>query len=132
MPVIIDAGAYTDEAQYLASVKKTEFFHLDAPQHFHTTRLTINHRLEPEQEKYCDWLKRIGVGSEIHFDARVFIPEKICVNDRNALIDFVFDRRVLLNPLKFGNELRGCAILCPTNEQVFEVNDLIMVNLTTI
>lgn len=119
----------SEEAQFVASIKNTEYFDTTKPDHFRTTRLTINNRIEPDQDEFKNMVKLIGVAATNDLYGSVHIPPPLCTDNIQSAIDFVFDRQTLANPLNddVAKNLKGCAILCPTNDEVFRVNDTIMV-----
>jgi len=128
MPVVTGQGMNSSAAQNTASIKNTPWFDKAEEFHFHTTRLTINNRLVPGQEDYRLFCKQIGTGFVRDPYNRVQIPEQICVANQKDLFDFVFPQEALANPMEKGDLLTGCAVLCPTNAQMFEAANYLRVN----
>jgi hypothetical protein len=128
MPVLVGYGLFAMQAQFIASIKNSVFFDVQQPYHFVTKRLKINVRLDPTQVQFRGELKQIAVAANSDCDGNVLVPAAIRVNNIQELISFVFDRDALSDPIGHGNTLNGCAILCPINEEMFHVNDRIMVN----
>lgn len=108
--------------QICASVKNSQLF-----RYFQTRRLKCNQRLLPGQEHFRLWLKRIGTGLLNAIDDCVIIPANMCLYNRYDLLDFVFPKDILDDPLANWESLRGRAILCPTNAETFEFINMIMV-----
>lgn len=120
MPPVVAGGTYMD--QICASVKNSPLF-----RHFTTRRLKCNLRLLPGQQYFRLWLKRLGTGLLNGLDDCVVIPEKMCLYNRYDVIEFVFPKDLLEQAIARWEELKGRAILCPTNLETFELIELIMV-----
>uniref|UniRef100_A0A183BNP0 ATP-dependent DNA helicase n=1 Tax=Globodera pallida TaxID=36090 RepID=A0A183BNP0_GLOPA len=122
-PVIL-GGGHLDQLD--ASVKNSILF-----KHFTTRRLVANHRLQAGQQRYRDFIKRVGIG--IINDNRQFIklPVTMVEPDREKLLKATFPDELLKDPLDNWEELAGRAILCPLNRETFELNDIIMDQLET-
>lgn len=108
--------------QYVASVKNSFLF-----KNFVTMRLTENQRLNPGQERYSNFLKKVATGLLNDPEDRVQIPKDICLPSREELINFVFPDKILQDPINNWRDLSGRAILCPINADVFNYNYTIMV-----
>ena len=121
------AGKDKHEVQRLASIKNWKYFNGTDPHQFRVTRLRINNRLEPGQEKYRAFLKVIGAGlhTDNYHEEHVQVPKELQAHSREEIIKFVFED-MLDRPLEYGEELCGRAILCITNEDAFKLNQLLM------
>lgn len=124
MPVVMGA---TEHHQFLASVKNSELF-----SDFQTIRLRNNYRLAPGQQKYQRFLKRVGTGVINDINNMVQLPKSMCLEDENQLIDFVFPKQLLKDPLNNWQELADRAILSPLNSRTFVLNNTILVLLASI
>nr|CAD2192831.1 unnamed protein product [Meloidogyne enterolobii] len=119
MPVVVGGNSLQ---QFDASVKNVELF----KKNFVTRKLHKNQRLEKGQEQYRQFLKCVGTGVLNDEEDRVRIPAKMHTNSKEELIDFVFPHELLDNSVAQWKEICGRAILCPLNNETFEINNIIM------
>ncbi|XP_022024062.1 uncharacterized protein LOC110924353 [Helianthus annuus] len=111
--------------------------------HLTVYRLTENMRIESlsttstigaQLQNFSEWLQRIGDGKEGLFvdfaesDIRkIEIPPEFILKEPNDglqnLISFIYDAQLLANPSPAAISER--AIICPKNDTVYEINDLV-------
>ena len=114
-------------AQFNASIKNHKYFNGQHQHQFQTTRLTINNRIEPNQESFKDYLRMIGAGIKtMNFKERVVVPKNLQVLSIQALANFVFPPAAIKNPLNNLNVLKEAAILTPLNEEALKINDILL------
>jgi len=112
----------SDHAQYQASIKTHPLFTgIGTNYKFEKHRLTINKRLEGEEtiarDRYRAFLKHIGTGintNDYTFRERVKLHKDWVVEKMDDVKRFVFGE--FLKKADY-RELRGRAILCPTNKE---------------
>ena len=99
------AGKDKHEVQRLASIKEWKYFNGTDPHQFRVTRLKINNRLEPDQEKYRTFLKVIGEGllTNNYHEEHIQVPRELQAYSREEIIKLVFEVKILHNK-KFLNE----------------------------
>jgi hypothetical protein len=125
MPVEEGAG---ELGQIAASIHESPLFR----NNFKTLRLRENMRVKPGQKEFVEQLDAIGNGRNFEKDKNGDPTPYISVHKQNLatsldeLIRWTFPERALKNPLKYATELCGNAILCPTNDAVFRINDYIL------
>jgi PIF1-like helicase len=86
-------------------------------------RLSVNMRAAPEEQQFADWLLRLGDGALGKEDApavegRIRIPEECLLE--GSLIDHVYGQVIDVANI---NQYADSAILCPKNEECFQLND---------
>jgi hypothetical protein len=120
LPVVKGGDIY---AAYFASVKTMDFF---IRNQVALHRLTRNQRLRPGQEEYNKKLKIWGTGVGRHNGIWEKIDPSMHVETLAQLIQFVY-RDAIKDPINHLEEIKGSAILCPLNDEVFEINELLLV-----
>jgi hypothetical protein len=110
-------------AAYAASVKTMDIYERNQVS---LHRLSKNQRLRPGQEEYNKKLKIWGTGVGRQNGIWEKIDESMWVEKLPDLIRFVF-RDAILDPMKNIDDIKGSAILCPLNDEVFEINDMLLV-----
>jgi hypothetical protein len=120
LPVVKGGDIY---AAYFGSPKTMDFF---TRNQVAIHRLTRNQRLLPGQEEYNKKLKIWGTGVGRHNAIWEKIDPSMHVNTLGELIQFVF-RDGIKDPMNNLKEIQGSAILCPLNDEVFEINEMLLV-----
>ena len=113
-----------DELSQISSVdlclKRSELW-----QHFTRFRLIQNLRALPEEIIFKDWLMRIGDGIEPTINGKYLtrVPDNTLVAEGSNLITAVYGEPPLTREYLAHNNV---AILCPTNKDSLEINDVIL------
>jgi hypothetical protein len=136
MPVIPGG----DEAkQFARSVKSSQLYRLlniiiiwlkNYFSLFKNHRLTINKRLtnsDKKTKKYARFLDKLATGVTTDGFDKIKIPRSIAMEKEEDIIDFVFPKAAMIDPIKYIDQLSGSALLCPTNEECFRINNSLMV-----
>lgn len=114
-------------AQFNASVKNNKYFTGQHQCQFQTTRLTINNRIEPNQETFKDYLRMIGAGIQTkNFKERIQVPKNLRLPSIADLAAFVFPPTAIRDPLNNLDVLKEAAILTPLNEEAVRINNMLL------
>jgi len=114
LPVVKGSGI----DQINACIKRSRSFRL-----FKCFNLRANMRVAPDEVQFLDFLNRVGDGTNMDpVTKKVTLDEELIVSDQESLIDFVFPRQLLMNPVTHSEELRHGAILAPRNIEVENIN----------
>lgn len=106
------------EASVLMCLKNSELW-----PHFRRLALVENVRADPNEREFKNWLMEIGDGRSQIYDGQnlIRLPDRVVCRDN--LIDDVFGRGMI--NLNEENRLNN-AILCPTNKDSLEINEVIL------
>lgn len=109
------------EASILMSLKKSSLWPV-----FNPMALVENLRADANEREFKDWLLDIGNGRSHRYDGEhmIRLPDRVVC--RGSLIDEVFGPGQLV--LDDQNRLNN-AILCPTNKDSLEINEVILARL---
>lgn len=61
---------------------------------------------------------------------RIEVPQSLTMHDRNAIMDFVFPPAAMTDPITYVDHIKGSALLCPTNDETFNMNNDLLVENT--
>jgi hypothetical protein len=114
-----------NNAAFFASAKNLDYF---TRKMVRIHRLTINHRLQEDEQQYLKQLKCYGTGVGRQQNLFVPIKEEMWKPDEAELIQFVF-QDALSKPVVNYKEVKGAAILCPLNDDCFRINNILLVHL---
>lgn len=83
-------------------------------------------RTDPSEQELRDWLLQIGNGSlaKNSGEHKIEIPSKIVAAELNEIIDFCYPPELFTSPLENNRSIAENALLCPTNVDVEEINDI--------
>ena len=106
------------EASVLMCLKNSELW-----SHFRRLALVENVRADPNEREFKNWLMEIGDGRSHIYDGQnlIRLPDRVVCRDN--LIDDVFGHGMI--NLNEENRLNN-AILCPTNKDSLEINEVIL------
>jgi hypothetical protein len=88
---------------------------------FDILRLTRNMRANPNEQAFSEWLMSVGNGSINDNDDLIRLPDQCVIT--GSIIDHVYP---LDEPLDNVDLIKSKCILCPTNEDTFELNDQVL------
>jgi hypothetical protein len=88
---------------------------------FDILRLTRNMRADPNELAFSEWLISVGNGSINNNDDFIRLPDQ-CITT-GSIIDYVYP---LNEPLDNVDSVKLKCILCPTNDDTFELNDQVL------
>jgi hypothetical protein len=118
-----------DAACREASVKRMPLF----VNNFHEFQLRVNRRVGPGEERHAEWLDKLGRGQNYANDdyTHVRIPDEYKCETGEQLIEFVFPRAMLADPLANVDYLRNGAILAPHRVTVATQNSVVVDRMPT-
>lgn len=58
---------------------------------------------------------------------RIEVPKSLTMHEPNGIMDFVFPPAAMADPIKYADQIKGNALLCPTNDETFNMNNLLLV-----
>ena len=88
---------------------------------FDILRLMRNMRADPNEQAFSEWLISVGNGSVNDNDDFIRLPDQ-CITT-GSIIDYVYP---LKEPLDNVDLVKLKCILCPTNDDTFELNDQVL------
>jgi hypothetical protein len=99
-------------------------------QGFKTVKLTINQRMSTADQAtkdYARYLKKLATGVINNNSDNIKLPPQLLRTNEQEVIDYVFAPSAFADPLKRENlnKIKGSALLCPTNEEAFRINQLL-------
>ena len=78
-------------------------------------------RADPEEQSFSEWLMNVGSGLNNENVDDIKIPDECIIN--GSIIDQIFPPH---EPLEDVEVVKLKCILCPTNDETFELNDQVL------
>lgn len=72
---------------------------------------------------------KLATGVTTDQNNRIEILKSLTTSDPNAIMDYVFPPTALADPMKNVDQLKGSALLCPTNDETFQMNNMLLVKI---
>lgn len=57
---------------------------------------------------------------------RIEVPKELTTQDKDEIMEFVFPSAAMSDPIKYADQIKGSALLCPTNDETFNMNNLLL------
>ena len=91
--------------------------------------MTINQRQSDDQKELREWLRKIGNGEQTRerigrVENWIDVDEELIASTLDEIIDFCFTPELFADPIANAHTIAENAILCPTNLDVQQINEL--------
>jgi hypothetical protein len=70
---------------------------------------------------------KMATGVTTDNNSRIELPQTLTTNNPDAIMEFVFPSAAMSDPIKNIDKIKGSALLCPTNEETFKMNNQLLV-----
>ena len=115
---VVKRGSQVEIVQ--TSIKKSSLW-----REFKQYALNINMRANNNETEFKEWLLKLGNGNLETIDTNeqiIKLPNNVVLDENSSLINFVFGDNIDINDRTIYNK----AILCPKNEDAFQLNQEVL------